>query len=73
VVVVLAVASSSTARCWPSARRDIKRLIAYTSISHFGFIVLGIFALTSQGQTAATLYMVNHGSPRRRCSSSPAC
>jgi NADH-quinone oxidoreductase subunit M len=40
---------------------DIKRLIAYTSISHFGFIVLGIFAMTSQGQSGATLYMVNHG------------
>jgi NADH-quinone oxidoreductase subunit M len=40
---------------------DIKRLIAYTSISHFGFIALGIFVLTSQGQAGATLYMVNHG------------
>jgi NADH-quinone oxidoreductase subunit M len=40
---------------------DIKRLIAYTSISHFGFIVMGIFALTSQGMTGSTLYMFNHG------------
>ncbi|ACY99933.1 NADH-quinone oxidoreductase subunit M [Thermomonospora curvata] len=40
---------------------DLKRLIAYTSISHFGFIVLGIFAMTSQGQSGAALYMVNHG------------
>ena len=40
---------------------DVMRLIAYTSISHFGFIILGIFALTSQGQTGSTLYMVNHG------------
>jgi NADH-quinone oxidoreductase subunit M len=40
---------------------DIKRLIAYTSISHFGFITLGIFAMTTQGQAGATLYMVNHG------------
>jgi NADH-quinone oxidoreductase subunit M len=40
---------------------DIKRLIAYTSVSHFGFIALGIFAMTSQGQSGATLYMVNHG------------
>jgi NADH-quinone oxidoreductase subunit M len=40
---------------------DLKRLIAYTSISHFGFITLGIFAMTSQGQAGATLYMVNHG------------
>ena len=40
---------------------DMMRLIAYTSISHFGFIILGIFALTSQGQAGSTLYMVNHG------------
>jgi NADH-quinone oxidoreductase subunit M len=40
---------------------DIKRLIAYTSVSHFGFIVLGIFAFTSQAQSGAVLYMVNHG------------
>ncbi|NDZ95679.1 NADH-quinone oxidoreductase subunit M [Streptomyces sp. SID6673] len=40
---------------------DVMRLIAYTSISHFGFIILGIFALTTQGQTGSTLYMVNHG------------
>jgi NADH-quinone oxidoreductase subunit M len=40
---------------------DMKRLIAYTSISHFGFISLGIFAMTSQGVAGATLYMVNHG------------
>jgi NADH-quinone oxidoreductase subunit M len=40
---------------------DIKRLIAYTSVSHMGLITLGIFVLTSQGQAGATLYMVNHG------------
>jgi NADH-quinone oxidoreductase subunit M len=40
---------------------DLKRLVAYTSISHFGFIVLGIFAMTSQAQSGAALYMVNHG------------
>ncbi|MEO9329120.1 NADH-quinone oxidoreductase subunit M [Gordonia aurantiaca] len=40
---------------------DVMRLIAYTSISHFGFIILGIFALTDQGQAGSTLYMVNHG------------
>ncbi len=40
---------------------DVMRLIAYTSISHYGFIILGIFAMTSQGQSGSTLYMVNHG------------
>lgn len=42
-------------------QRDIIRLIAYTSVSHFGLIVLGIFAMTTQGQAGATFYMVNHG------------
>jgi NADH-quinone oxidoreductase subunit M len=42
-------------------QQDMKRLIAYTSISHFGFIALGIFAMTSQGVAGATFYMVNHG------------
>ncbi len=40
---------------------DIMRLIAYTSISHFGFIILGIFVMTTQGQSGSTLYMLNHG------------
>jgi NADH-quinone oxidoreductase subunit M len=37
------------------------RLIGLTSLSHFGFITLGIFALTSQGGSGSILYMVNHG------------
>jgi len=40
---------------------DMKRLVSYTSVSHFGFIALGVFAFTSQAQTGAVLYMVNHG------------
>jgi len=42
-------------------QKDIKGLIAFTSISHFGFITMGIFAMTSQGNSGATLYMLNHG------------
>jgi NADH-quinone oxidoreductase subunit M len=42
-------------------QRDLKRLIAYSSVSHFGFIALGVFAFTTQGGSGATLYMVNHG------------
>src|SRR5207248_7297905 len=41
-------------------QRDMKRLVAYSSISHFGFIALGVFAFTSQSGSGATLYMVNH-------------
>jgi NADH-quinone oxidoreductase subunit M len=42
-------------------QKDLKRLVAYSSVSHFGFIALGVFAFTSQGGSGATLYMVNHG------------
>ena len=42
-------------------QKDMKRLVAYTSMAHFGFIGLGIFAFTTQGCTGAVLYMVNHG------------
>jgi NADH-quinone oxidoreductase subunit M len=42
-------------------QKDMKRLVAYSSVSHFGFIALGIFAFTTQGGSGATLYMVNHG------------
>ncbi|MFB7914060.1 NADH-quinone oxidoreductase subunit M [Streptomyces sp. NPDC056061] len=61
VIVVLALISIVYGALLAVGQRDIKRLIAYASISHFGFIVLGIFAMTSQGQSGATLYMVNHG------------
>jgi NADH-quinone oxidoreductase subunit M len=40
---------------------DIKRLVAYSSVSHLGFVVLGIFALTQQAVTGGVLQMVNHG------------
>lgn len=40
---------------------DVMSLIAYTSISHFGFIILGIVARTGDSQAGSVLYMVNHG------------
>lgn len=61
VVLVLALISIVYGALLAVGQRDMKRLVAYASISHFGFIVLGIFAMTSQGQSGATLYMVNHG------------
>ncbi len=42
-------------------QKDLKRLVAYSSIAHLGFIVLGIFAVTSQALTGSVLQMVNHG------------
>jgi NADH-quinone oxidoreductase subunit M len=61
VVIVLALVSIVYGALLAIGQTDIMRLIAYTSISHFGFIVLGIFAMTSPGQSGSTLYMVNHG------------
>jgi NADH-quinone oxidoreductase subunit M len=61
VILVLAVISIIYGALLAVGQRDIKRLIAYASISHFGFIILGIFAMTTQGQGGAALYMVNHG------------
>ncbi len=60
-VLVLAVVSILYGGLVAIAQDSIPRLIAYTSVSHFGFIVLGIFVLNTQGQTGSTLYMFNHG------------
>ncbi len=61
VILVLAVISIIYGAFLAIGQTDFKRLIAYTSISHFGFITMGIFAMTSQGHSGATLYMFNHG------------
>ena len=61
VVIVLAVVSILYGALVAIGQDNISRLIAFTSVSHFGFIVLGIFVLNSQGQNGANLYMFNHG------------
>ena len=60
-IIVLAVISIIYGAILAIGQKDLKRLIAFTSISHFGFITMGIFAMTSQSQSGATLYMFNHG------------
>ncbi|MBI4531051.1 MAG: NADH-quinone oxidoreductase subunit M [Candidatus Latescibacteria bacterium] len=42
-------------------QRDIKKLVAYSSVSHLGFVVLGIFAFNTQGMVGGMLQMINHG------------
>jgi NADH-quinone oxidoreductase subunit M len=42
-------------------QKDVKRLVAYTSVAHLGFIVVGIFAFSRQSGAGGVLYMVNHG------------
>lgn len=61
LIITLAVISIIYGAFMAIGQRDIKGLIAFTSISHFGFITMGIFTMTSQGMSGATLYMVNHG------------
>ncbi len=61
VIITLAVIGIVYGAILALGQTDVMRLIAYTSISHFGFIILGIFVMTSQGQSGSTLYMVNHG------------
>src|SRR6266704_3667657 len=61
LVITLAVIGVLYGAIVAIGQADMKRLIAYTSISHFGFIALGVFAMTSQGVAGATFYMVNHG------------
>jgi NADH-quinone oxidoreductase subunit M len=61
VAMTLAVIGIIYAALLAVGQNDLKRLVAYTSIAHFGFIGVGIFAFTSQAGTGAVLYMVNHG------------
>ncbi|MDR0627792.1 MAG: NADH-quinone oxidoreductase subunit M [Bifidobacteriaceae bacterium] len=61
VIVVLAVVSIFWGAFLALGQKDILRMIAYTSVSHFGFIVLGIFAFTETAEIGSAFYMVNHG------------
>jgi NADH-quinone oxidoreductase subunit M len=61
LVITLSVIGVLYAAIVAIGQADLKRLIAYTSVSHMGLMTLGVFAMTSQGQVGATLYMVNHG------------
>ncbi len=61
VIPVLAVAAIIWGALMAIAQRDMKMLVAYSSVSHMGFIVLGIFSYNVHGQQGAILQMVNHG------------
>jgi len=45
--------------CW--VQSDLKRLVAYSSVSHMGFCILGLFALNDAGVGGSVMYMINHG------------
>jgi NADH-quinone oxidoreductase subunit M len=61
LALTLAVIGIVYAALLAVGQNDLKRLVSYTSIAHFGFIGVGIFAFTTQAGTGAVLYMVNHG------------
>jgi NADH-quinone oxidoreductase subunit M len=61
VMPVLAVAAIIWGALMALVQNDMKMLVSYSSVSHMGFIVLGIFALNIQGQQGAVIQMVNHG------------
>ncbi|MFV0252085.1 MAG: NADH-quinone oxidoreductase subunit M [Beutenbergiaceae bacterium] len=61
VIIVLALISILYGGALAIGQNDLMRMIAFTSVSHFGFIVLGIFVGTSTAMTGAMIYMVAHG------------
>ncbi|MFZ2260945.1 NADH dehydrogenase subunit M [Luteococcus japonicus] len=61
VVLGLAVLSILYGALMAIGSKDLLRLVSYTSVSHFGFMVLGIFAFTSQSMNGTIFYMLNHG------------
>ncbi|HIA28947.1 MAG TPA: NADH-quinone oxidoreductase subunit M, partial [Candidatus Marinimicrobia bacterium] len=61
LIIVLAVVGIIYGALMALVQSDVKRLVAYSSVSHLGFVVLGIFALTSRSVTGSVIQMVNHG------------
>jgi NADH-quinone oxidoreductase subunit M len=61
VIILLAVVGILYGAIVAAGQTDLKRFVTFTSIAHFGFIALGVFAFTTQSIAGAALYMVNHG------------
>jgi NADH-quinone oxidoreductase subunit M len=61
ILAALAVLSIIYGALMALSERDLKRIVAYASISHLGFISLGIFSLTSNGLNGAVIQIINHG------------
>ena len=61
MVLVLAVIGILYGAIVALIQRDLKRLVAYSSVAHLGFVVLGIFAGTAQAMSGGVIQMVNHG------------
>jgi len=61
LISVLAVIGIIYGALLAMVQTDVKKLVAYSSIAHLGFVVLGIFSMTAEGVQGAVLQMVNHG------------
>jgi NADH-quinone oxidoreductase subunit M len=61
VMVVLSIIGIVYGALVAMAQKDVKKLIAYSSVSHLGLVMLGLFALNPQGINGAVLQMINHG------------
>lgn len=61
VMAILAVVGIIYGALVAWVQDDFKRLVAYSSVSHLGFCILGMFALNNAGVTGSMLYMINHG------------
>jgi NADH-quinone oxidoreductase subunit M len=60
-IAVLAVIGIIYGAMVSYAQKDVKKLVAYSSVSHLGFIMLGLFALNAQGIQGGIIQMINHG------------
>jgi NADH-quinone oxidoreductase subunit M len=61
LLITLAVIGIIYGAIVAAVQKDLKRLVAYSSVAHLGFIVLGTFAFTGQGMSGAVIQMINHG------------
>ncbi len=61
VIAILAIIGIIYGALVSFAQTDVKKLVAYSSVSHLGFVMLGIFSLTPQGIQGGILQMINHG------------
>jgi NADH-quinone oxidoreductase subunit M len=61
VIIILAVISIIYGALVAMVQPDVKRLVAYSSVSHMGFVILGLFSFTEQGMQGALYQMLNHG------------
>ena len=61
VMIVLAVIGIVYGALVAAMQRDVKKLVAYSSVSHLGFVMLGLFVFTPQALSGAVLQMINHG------------